>query len=243
MMRCRRVCRELLWLARFGEFGPSSQPHLDHLANCRSCRDEVGFDRAMVQQLRVALAERIADANPSSNAWERILARAQTPEPAPAARLWEWSAALVGRLRFATAMAGTGLALVLALNTQIVPVFAPATSDADAAGFERSTLEQVPRMPMEVSSLEQLAREWGGPATGAQRPDPETALTVVARAQAPRPAVPAESADEPEQAATAELRLVFRPMQTPDPAASDAAPIEPEGPTWTRATSEPGEPS
>jgi RNA polymerase sigma-70 factor (ECF subfamily) len=87
-MKCRRICRELLWLARFGEFGPSSQPHLDHLANCRGCRDEVGFDRAMVEQLRIALAERIADAAPSPSAFDRIWARAQTPEPRPAARLW-----------------------------------------------------------------------------------------------------------------------------------------------------------
>jgi hypothetical protein len=129
-MKCRRICRELLWLARFGEFGPSSAPHLDHLASCRSCRDEVGFDRALVQQLRSALAARIGAANPSSRAWEGILERMRQPERRAASRFREWSLALVGRLRVATAVAGTGLALVLALNLEVVPVAPPSPSDA-----------------------------------------------------------------------------------------------------------------
>ena len=144
-MKCRRICRELLWLARFGEFGPSSQPHLDHLANCRGCRDEVGFDRAMVEQLRIALAERIADAAPSPSAFDRIWARAQTPEPRPAARLWGWSTAVIGRMRFATAMAGTGLALVLALNMNVVPVAGPASSAANARLASWTTLSSAAR--------------------------------------------------------------------------------------------------
>lgn len=247
MNRCGRICRELLWLARFGELGPSSQPHLDHLASCRQCRDEVGFDRAMVEQLRVALAARIEAANPPSTAWEGILRRARTPEPAPATRIWEWSAAVLGRLRVATAMAGTGLALVLALNTQIVQVGVPATDDVTASAFERSTLQQVPRMPMQLSSLEQLARQWGNADAGAaRRPDPEVALTVVGRALPERDSPSSESPDEPaEDATVTQLRLVVRPMQTPDPGTAQAAttPIEPEGATWAPATSEPGEPS
>ena len=86
-MSCRRICRELLWLARFGEFGPSSAPHLDHLAGCSACRDEVGFDRALVQQLRLALAERIASDEPSPSAWDVILERAPRPPGARHRRL------------------------------------------------------------------------------------------------------------------------------------------------------------
>ena len=209
-MKCRRICRELLWLARFGEFGPSSQPHLDHLANCRGCRDEVGFDRAIVEQLRIALAERIADAAPSPSAFDRIWARAQTPEPRPAARLWGWSTAVIGRMRFATAMAGTGLALVLALNMNVVPVAGPPStgaSDADSAA-----LQQVPRMLPARSSLEQLIRTWGGGDPGATRPDPEVALTVAGR-------VPTTRSDDDGIASSigkAELRLVIRVVQVPD---------------------------
>lgn len=239
-MKCRRICRELLWLSRFGELGPSSQPHLDHLAGCRGCRDEVGFDRAMVEQLRIALAARIENAAPSSAAWERILVRAQAPEPAPAVRLWQWSTAVVGRLRFATAMAGTGLALLLALNTQVVGL--PGTTDS-STDWERSTLQQVPRLPREQSALAQLTQAWSSnTGAGAERPDPESVLTVVSRPPIATEAV--ETAEEPAEAALpAELRLVIRPLQTPEPARGASASIEPEGSPWQLAPSQPGEPS
>lgn len=238
-MRCRRIRHELLWLARFGEFGPSSQPHLDHLAGCRPCRDEVGFDRAMVEQLRIALAARIENGNPPATAWERILARAQRPEPAPAVRFWEWSTALVGRLRFATAMAGTGLALVLALNMEIVAVGVPVSDDA--AVSEPIALQQVPRIPFEPSSLARLTQEWGGGASSAQRPDPEAQLTVVARAPIGGDDQPV--AEEPEEAAT-EVRLVVRPMQTPDPGSSTESAAAPVAePTFERVRTEAGVPS
>jgi hypothetical protein len=239
-MKCRRICRELLWLSRFGELGPSSQPHLDHLAGCRACRDEVGFDRAMVEQLRIALAARIENAAPSSAAWERILVRAQAPEPAPAIRLWQWSTAVVGRLRFATAMAGTGLALLLALNTQVVGL--PGTTDS-STDWERSTLQQVPRMPREQSALAQLTQAWASNTdAGAQRPDPESVLTVVSRP--PMSTEGGEPDGDPVEApAAAELRLVIRPLQTPEPARGASASIEPDGAAWQLAPSQPGEPS
>jgi hypothetical protein len=239
-MKCRRICRELLWLSRFGELGPSSQPHLDHLAGCRACRDEVGFDRAMVEQLRIALAARIENAAPSSAAWERILVRAQAPEPAPAIRLWQWSTAVVGRLRFATAMAGTGLALLLALNTQVVGL--PGTTDS-STDWERSTLQQVPRMPREQSALAQLTQAWASNTdAGAQRPDPESVLTVVSRPPMSTEGGEAEG-DPTEAPAAAELRLVIRPLQTPEPARGASASIEPDGAAWQLAPSQPGEPS
>ena len=238
-MRCRRIRRELLWLARFGEFGPSSQPHLDHLAGCRACRDEVGFDRAMVEQLRIALARRVEAADPSSGAWDRILARAQTPELAPATRLWRWSTGLVARLRWATAMAGTGLALVLALNMEIVPVGLPSSTDRNATS-ESSSLRQVPRMPAERSSLSQIARAWG--ATAAQPSEPDGALTVVGRVQ------PAASSKEPvvteSLEGTTEMRLVFRSWQTPEPGTTHSrTSIEKEGSVSEVIASEPGQPS
>ncbi len=129
-MSCRRICRELLWLSRFGELGPSSQPHLDHLVDCRGCRDEVGVDREMVRQLRTALAARVEGMQPSSSAFETILKRAQAPEPRGFKAWWQRSIGLVGRLRTATAMAGTGLALVLALQMEIMAL--PATTPSDA---------------------------------------------------------------------------------------------------------------
>ena len=118
-MRCKRICRELLWLARFGEFGPSSAPHLDHLAGCAGRRDEVGFDRALVQQLRVALAERIASEEPSSGAWGVILARTQAPERGFGSILREHAVSLASRLRTATAVTAVALAGIIATSTQV----------------------------------------------------------------------------------------------------------------------------
>ena len=130
-MTCRRICRELLWLTRFGEIGKDSAPHLDHLAGCHACRDEIGFDRAMVQQLRLALAERVGDAVPSPSAWAGVLDRMRRPEPQPS-RLRTWALRLASGLRAGTAMAGASLALIVALNLEVVSILPPAPS-ADAS--------------------------------------------------------------------------------------------------------------
>lgn len=239
-MRCRRICRELLWLARFGEFGPSSAPHLDHLARCEGCRDEVGFDRALVQQLRVALAARIEAASPSSHAWEVILERTRRPEPRVASRVWEWSTGLVARLRFATAMAGTGLALVLALNMEVVPVVTPAPQPT--AETEAGQLRQVPRLPLErPSSAGSSTAVVEAGERVSRRTDPEALMTNV-DARITSPVVPGDvSADEP---ADGEIRVVFRTLQSPEPTPADAsAPVDEAAESWFRLKAEPGEPS
>ena len=107
-MSCRRIRRELLWLVRFGDFDAGSAPHLEHLASCQDCRDEVGLDRALVRQLRTALAARIGDATPSPSAWEGVLARMRQPEPRVAR---PWTSKLAAFLRAGSAMAGASLAL------------------------------------------------------------------------------------------------------------------------------------
>jgi hypothetical protein len=151
-MRCKRICRELLWLARFGEFGPSSAPHLDHLASCRACRDEVGFDRALVQQLRIALAERIANEEPSSRAWGVILERAQAPEQGIAGFLRDHAMTLASRLRTATAVTAVALAGIAATSTQVAITHPEAGSaetevrqSGDGERFERQPLIPRPR--------------------------------------------------------------------------------------------------
>ena len=145
-MTCRRICRELLWQARFGELGPGSAPHLEHLTDCRNCRDELGFDRALVRQLRTALAARVEGVAPSPRAWEGVLARMAHPEPRPS-RLRAWSTMLVARLRFGSAMAGATLAILVALNVEVVPV---RPSDAlDGASALPST--QAPERPLRLA--------------------------------------------------------------------------------------------
>ena len=157
-MSCRRICRELLWLARFGEFGPSSAPHLDHLAHCRTCRDEVGFDRALVQQLRTALAERIEQADPSPAAWDVIRERAQSPERGLRSFLHVQATALAARLRTATAITAVALAGIIATSTQVAithPDALPTDTAALAAGapgeqFERQLFPRAPHAALRV---------------------------------------------------------------------------------------------
>jgi hypothetical protein len=133
-MSCRRIRRELLWLVRFGELDAGSARHLDHLAGCQECRDEIGLDRALVRQLRTALAERIGDATPSPSAWEGVLARMRQPEPSGRA----WPARLAAFLRAGSAMAGASLALILALNLEMVPLGPAAAPDVDVNAVSAS---------------------------------------------------------------------------------------------------------
>lgn len=242
-MSCRRICRELLWLTRFGEVGVDSAPHLEHLSGCRPCRDEVGFDRAMVQQLREALLARVADADPSPTAWANIVARAQAPE-SPRVRLREWSTALVARLRVATGVAFTGLALILTLNTQIVPAGGPGSgetaSSTDAIGDSallaglRASGRPTPATPARLP----LDRGFASTQVPAQRLEPfvpPAIGTQVAAPQKEEPAVEEEPADS--------FVLVFELIEQPAPAVPAEEPETVPEPGPTPLTREPGEPS
>jgi hypothetical protein len=131
-MNCRRIRRELIELFRFGGLDLRSAPHLDHLAGCRACRDEVGFDRALVRQLRVALAERVGETAPSPDAWATILARAQVPERGLRAWLRGHSVAIAARLRTATAVSAVAFAGLIAAGTSAT-VTGPSYATTSAA--------------------------------------------------------------------------------------------------------------
>ncbi|MFN2417595.1 MAG: hypothetical protein ABR593_01560 [Candidatus Limnocylindria bacterium] len=146
-MSCRRISRELLWLARFGELGPSSAPHLDHLADCHNCRDEVGFDRALVQQLRIALTERIEQPAPSPDAWDVILERAQAPERGLRAFLHNQAGVLAARLRTATAITAMALAGIIATSTQ-VSITHPQAESAETEVLTSAAGELFERQPL-----------------------------------------------------------------------------------------------
>ena len=118
-MSCARVCRELLELSRFGELDVRSAPHIEHLVDCRACRDVIGLDRALVQQLRVALQARIDGAAPSSAAWDGILRRTQRPEAGLGAWFRRRSTLVLSRLRTATAVSATAIAVLIASSTQV----------------------------------------------------------------------------------------------------------------------------
>lgn len=244
-MKCSKAIRELLWLSRFGELGPSSQPHLDHLAGCTSCRDEVGFDRAMVQQLRMALAERVEMAEPSPRAWETILERAQLPEPR---RGWlsHLSGGLVSRLRVATAVAGTGLAVMVALNMEVVSVGIPA-SDARPRP-EVTELAQVPRLPTGRTALVAYMRQSSEAAESATRPDPETNLIQAPIRVPQRPAADPSEVQPDDDGSDQRVRIVFQLPLASDSGMVDASGVsgavdEYEAGSSTPTRAAPGEPS
>ena len=218
-MSCRRVCRELLSFVRFGELGPRSQPHLDHLADCGSCRDEIGYDREMVQRLRMALAARIEGMDPSPDVWERILRRAQAPDPVPADGWLARLGAAAARRRTTTAMAGTALALVLALNMEVVSIMPVSPTDAPMEAMDTT-----------ITALERAdPQRWARPS--AIRPSdvvpeaveprvvvstqPETRMTGIVAGLTP----PRAAAAAPEPAP--EVRVVFRSTQPVGPLADD----------------------
>lgn len=202
-MSCRRIRRELLWLVRFGDFDAGSAPHLDHLASCQDCRDEVGLDRALVRQLRTALAGRVHDASPSPSAWEGVLARMRQPEPSA---LRPWSARLASLLRAGSAMAGASLALVLALNLEMVPIGPIGSPDAsdlgvvsaggqagDGAGI-RNGAGRLPAAGTQLVREDQVRVVWVLPAVSEQLPLARDTLA------APAPAVPEPRPDEDDDA-------------------------------------------
>lgn len=136
-MSCRRICRELVELFRFGELDRRSAPHLEHLATCRGCRDEVGFDRELVDRLRTTLAKRVEHEGPSGSAFAAILARAQSDEPSGWRRWLRLNPGLLAeRLRAASGVAVVGLAVLLTTGTQLAIV---QTAPVDAGGEERSS--------------------------------------------------------------------------------------------------------
>ena len=220
-MSCRRICRELVSQARFGELGPDSARHLEHLTACRGCRDELGFDRALVRQLRTALAQRIDGAAPSPQAWQGVLARMAAAEHRPS-RMRAWSTTLVNRLRVGSAMTGATLAFVMALQVEVVPVrpsdagaesqpqaAAPARPITLADGFPQAAAT-TPYAPAD----EPAGDVWVAPVTpvtpgiGAQEPEKLPILGARTQPAAPTPAdAPDEESAAAERAAPT-VRLV-----------------------------------
>lgn len=216
-MTCRRICRELLSFVRFGELGPRSQPHLDHLAGCASCRDEIGYDREMVQRLRAALAARIEGMDPSPQVWEQILRRAQAPDPQPPPGWLARLSAAALRRRTTTAMAGTALALVLALNMEVVSIMPAMPTDALEAAPTPDTGPGSQRWarPRLVGTERGPDREVIG-LRGIQTAEPEVRMTGIVAGLTP-PGAATQTAPEP----PAEVLVVFPPSRSTGPLADD----------------------
>ncbi len=107
-MSCRRISRELIERFRFGEeLDSRSAPHLAHLADCDTCRKEVGLERSLVLRLQRALRARVAGQDPSPRAFNAVRIRAIAEEDHVS---WRSRLFRVARL----APAGAAMALMLA---------------------------------------------------------------------------------------------------------------------------------
>ncbi|MEP6680558.1 MAG: hypothetical protein ABJB65_03670 [Chloroflexota bacterium] len=238
-MSCARVCRELLELSRFGVLDVRSAPHIEHLVDCRACRDEIGLDRALVQQLRAALQARIEGAAPSPAAWDRILRRTQSPEVGLAAWFRRRSGVVLARLRTATAVSATALAVLIASGTQVgiqqPPASAPRVTSAAGERFERQPLlaearngylkiaaseAAVPYVPPARSSDPEafmihpsnLGLVMGGPVAGSvapSGPDPDAHIVLI------HAWVPADQAVSNERATADTAAASWRPISNP----------------------------
>lgn len=243
-MSCRRICRELLSFVRFGELGPRSQPHLDHLAGCASCREEIGYDREMVQRLRRALAARVEGMDPSPQAWERILRRAQAPDPEPVDSWLGRLGAAALRRRTTTAMAGTALALVLALNMEVVSIMPAITSDAsmEAAITDPDGASSQRWARPSASRTDTTATEAVGPRSVVIS-QPDVRMTGIVAGLTP----PSAAAVPPDPAP--EVRVMFRATEPVGPLADDdlldaKSPAQEEPETEPEPQpAEPGQPS
>jgi hypothetical protein len=135
---CSRVRRELLEHFRFPqELGSRSGPHLAHLESCAACREEVGINRELVEQLRRALRERVEGSDPSAASWDLVRRRTvERPATPWTTRVLRWGsllpAAVAGILMFAT-VSETGL-----LSGRGAP--APATISAGLAPIRAQTV-------------------------------------------------------------------------------------------------------
>jgi hypothetical protein len=117
-MSCRRLRRELLDAVRFGGGLLRSGPHLDHLERCRTCRQEVSFDRELVHAVRRSLRARVDGADPSPDAWSAVIREIGVPERGVLAWFRARSAPLLRSLRTATAVSALALAVVITNGTQ-----------------------------------------------------------------------------------------------------------------------------
>jgi hypothetical protein len=141
---CNKVRRELLEHFRFPmELGSRSGPHLAHLESCAACREEVGINRELVEQLRRALRERVESSDPSAASWDLVRRRA-LDRPA---RSWTMRvlrlggggllpAAVAGVLMFAT-VSETGL-----LDGAAAPV--PITTSAESETWDPTNDSESP---------------------------------------------------------------------------------------------------
>jgi len=173
---CSRARRELFEHFALGEeLGPSLGPHLAHLQSCADCRQEVGIDRELVENLRRALRERVEGGAPSEASWELVRRRTVDRPVRPwTVRVMKWggmvSAAATMLFAVATASApglspGTMSPFVAAAAGRTVPLeeasgWPPAPSNTYP---EPQASGPLPGWPMQTHMTDEAATRDGEP--------------------------------------------------------------------------------
>jgi hypothetical protein len=253
-MSCRDVQRVVSDYCLFGEQDGLTAPHLEHLSNCRACRDEVGVDRALVRELRRALAERVEAAAPSAGVWQAVLRRAQQEPIEVGWRRWlhvGWRTLgganpFMARVRTASVLSTMALAVLMANGQTSMPALPAASVSPPSEAWNQWERQVTLPGRIEVPLVRPIVRSV--PAT------PPGVEEKVTRAPAPsRPTFhvsrdPSADFVETEQHASEadgdHPRLVWQLYPpTLDPSSDAEAPASDGGHSPPAVRSVPGEPS
>ena len=144
-MSCRRICRELLWLVRFGDFDAGSP----RISSTWPAARAAATRSAWIARWCASCGPRSPSASAMPRRPDRLGGRAGPDGPAGAdGAPWLEAAAF---LRAGSAMAGASLALVLALNLELAPIGAapdrrtPGITASAPAGQARASALGGPR--------------------------------------------------------------------------------------------------
>jgi anti-sigma factor RsiW len=172
-MSCSQARRELLEYFALGEeLTPHSAPHLAHLETCADCRHEMGIDRALVRNLRLALRARVEGHAPSGASWEQVRSRTVDRPVRPwTTEVVHWrgmvsAAAAAGMMLFAVATAPQTATLPMAQSSfasaarRVVPPVEDARGLPAALSSTRvqpQTYPPLPGWPMQTHTQEEVA--------------------------------------------------------------------------------------
>ena len=172
-MSCSQARRELLEYFALGEeLTPHSAPHLAHLESCADCRREMGIDRELVRNLRLALLARVEGHGPSGASWEQVRSRTVDRPARPwGTQVVHWrgmvsAAAAAGMMLFAVATAPQTATLPMTQSSfasaarRVVPPVQDArglVAELSSTHVQPQTYPPLPGWPMQTHTPEEVA--------------------------------------------------------------------------------------
>jgi hypothetical protein len=253
-MSCRDVQRVVADYCLFGEQDGLTAPHLEHLSDCRSCRDEAGIDRALVRELRRALAARVGEGAPSAGVWQAVLRRTQEEPSAGGWRRWlglgqrgpAGATPFVARLRTASALTTVALAVLMANGQNSMPVLPAAPAPTPSETWNQFERKAVVASRIDISLVKPIVDRAPPPPPPdaeekiARSPVPSRPFLHVSRDQGRAPVEDEEAAAEDQGSAPRVIWSLYPPALDP---ALDSEPPAVGGDEPPAVRSLPGEPT